>query len=83
LQAQRVLDRFLPATDPDGQRLRSPLNKTGYGTFRPLVRFLARIGQAMGEDQPGGGGSSRGAAPPSRSQADRLFGDAQGIKPPT
>lgn len=83
LQAQRVLDRFLPANTEQGQRLRSTLNKTGYGNFLPFVTLLARLGQAMGEDQPHSGGSSRAFSPPTRSQADRLFGDAQGIRPAT
>ena len=80
--AVRVLDRFLPATEVHGQRLRSVMNKTGYGNFLPLVTLLARIGQAMGEDRPGAG-SARAFQPAPRSQADRLFGDAQGVKPPT
>jgi hypothetical protein len=83
LMANKVLDRFLPATDPQGARLRSTLHKTGYGNFLPLVKLLAGIGKAMSEDQPRMGASAPAFASASRSQADRLFGDAQGIKPPS
>ena len=48
-----VLDRFLPANEPDGKTLRTALNAGGYGNWRPFVRLLARIGKAMGEDSPG------------------------------
>lgn len=48
---QRVLDRFLPASSPEGAALRRNLNKTGLGNYPPLVVLLARIGQAMAEDQ--------------------------------
>jgi hypothetical protein len=48
--ALRVLDRFLPATEPAGAEFRKFLNKTGYGNAPELVRLLSRIGHAMGED---------------------------------
>jgi hypothetical protein len=48
-----VLDRFLPASEPDGKILRTALNAGGYGNWRPFVRLMARIGKAMGEDSPG------------------------------
>ena len=80
--ALRVLDRFLPASEPQGARFRSVMNKSGYGNFLPIVTLLARIGQAMGEDQPGAASSRAFQAQP-RSAAERLFGDAQGVKPPT
>jgi len=51
--ARTVLDRFLPATTPEGQALRLGLTKTGYANYPPLVVLLARIGKAMGEDAPG------------------------------
>lgn len=48
--ALRVLDRFMPATEPAGIEFRALLNKTGYGDHPDVIRFLARIGKAMGED---------------------------------
>lgn len=82
LQAKRFMDRFLPESEPDGRRLREAINKSGYGNWAPLVRMLARAGKAMGEDQ-GTGAAQAGHQPTRRSQADRLFGDAQGVQPPT
>jgi hypothetical protein len=81
--AKRALDRFLPEGSPQGQRFRMAMNKSGYGNFLPLVTLLARIGKAMSEDQPGAGSMARVFSNPQRSQAERLFGDAQGVKPPT
>lgn len=78
LQARRVLDRFLPASDPDGARLRTAINKSGYGDWLPLAKLLARIGKAMGEDSPLAGGQQTVGAPQKRSHADILFGDAPG-----
>lgn len=72
-RANAVLDKFLPASSPEGALLRSGLNKSGYGNYAPMVLLLNRIGAAMGEDRPLGSASS-GAA--KRSHADVLFGDA-------
>ena len=73
LDATRALDRFLPATTEEGKQLRVAMNKSGYGNYRPLVKLLARIGKAMGEDQPGAGGGGAGGGA-RRSHADVLFG---------
>jgi hypothetical protein len=61
--ALRALDRFLPATSAEGQQLRTALNKTGYGTYAPMVLLLARIGKAMGEDTAVIPNTSRQSAP--------------------
>lgn len=82
LLATRVIDRWLPATHPQGQRLRMDLNKSGHGNYLPLVMLLARIGKAMSEDQPGAGAQGRVFTQTHRSQADRLFGDAAGVQKP-
>lgn len=55
-----VLDRFLPASEPHGARLRSDLTRLGLANYPPLAVLLARIGQAMAEDRPAGGGSGPG-----------------------
>lgn len=81
LQAKRFMDRFLPEHEPDGRRLREAINKSGYGNWVPLIKMLARAGKAMGEDH-GTGAAQQGQQPARRSQADRLFGDAAGVKPP-
>jgi hypothetical protein len=52
LNATRALDRFLPATSPEGQEIRALFTRSGYGNYAPLVLMLARIGQAMQEDRP-------------------------------
>ena len=78
--ALRVLDRFLPDREVLGQRFRRDINRSGHGNYLPLVTLLARIGQAMSEDRPGTGATGHVFSPPSRSQADRLFGDAQGVR---
>lgn len=68
-----VLDKFLPATTPEGAELRAVLSKQGLGNYRPMVKLLNNIAKAMGEDPPltdrstGGGGQ--------RSAADILFGN--------
>lgn len=80
LLATRVLDRFLPASHPLGQRFRLDLNKSGHGNYLPLVTLLARIGKAMSEDQPGAGAQGRVFTQTVRSQAERLFGDAAGVQ---
>jgi hypothetical protein len=59
----RALDAFAPATTPDGQAARAFLNKTGLGNQVHLVRVLARIGKALGEDTPIAQAVSRGAQP--------------------
>jgi hypothetical protein len=61
VNATRALDRFLPATTPEGAALRSALNKTGYGNHPSLVLLLSRIGKAMAEDRPLGSGDTGGA----------------------
>jgi len=48
--AIRALDRFLPATTPEGIEFRKYMNATGLGNWPPAVVLLSRIGQAMGED---------------------------------
>lgn len=48
----RALDQFVPATTPEGQALRTFLNKSGLGNNLHLARAFARIGKAMGEDTP-------------------------------
>ena len=60
-RAVSVLDRFLPATEPEGKMLRAGLTKTGFANYPPLIVLLARIGKAMGEDTPGAPGSAGGA----------------------
>ena len=72
-QARAALDRFLPAETPEGQALRSGLDKSGYGNWTPLVLLLARIGKAMGEDRPIGSDASGGGAQP-RDAASVLYG---------
>jgi hypothetical protein len=81
--ALRALDRFFPASEEDGKAFRHVMNKSGWGNNRLLVKFLSRIGKAMSEDQPGSGATGRVFTQSTRSQADRLFGDASGIRPPT
>jgi hypothetical protein len=76
--ASRALDRFLPATTEEGQQLRTAMNKSGYGNYRPLVKLLARIGKAMGEDSPAAGNAGLGGGA-RRSHADVLFGDTAGV----
>jgi hypothetical protein len=44
--AQRVLSRF------GTESFRNALNQTGLGNHPELVRFMAAIGRAMGEDRP-------------------------------
>lgn len=70
--ANRALDRFLPATSAEGTELRSALKKSGYSNYAPLVVLLARIGKAMGEDRAIG--DSAGGTPVARSAAEVLYG---------
>jgi hypothetical protein len=57
-RAVRALDRFLPASSPEGAQLRAVMTKTGYGDYAPLVLLLSRIGNAMAEDRPNLGRST-------------------------
>jgi hypothetical protein len=74
--AMRFLDRFLPATSPEGAEFRAAMVKSGYGNYAPLVLALSRAGKAMGEDRPAIGGVAA-ASGSKRSHADVLFGDAK------
>jgi hypothetical protein len=71
--SNQVLDRFMPATDPDRAALERLLVHDGLGKYRPVVKFLARIGRAMGEDatsiNPRASGDGQ-----RRSAADVMFG---------
>jgi hypothetical protein len=71
--SNQVLDRFMPANDPDRAALERLLVHDGLGKYRPVVKFLARIGRAMGEDatsiNPRASGDGQ-----RRSAADVMFG---------
>jgi hypothetical protein len=73
-RANAVLDKFLPADSPEGQALRSDLNKSGYGNYAPLVLLLARIGKSMSEDTPFAAGAQRSTSAPKRDAAAVLYG---------
>jgi hypothetical protein len=73
-----VLDRFLPATLPEGQTLRSQLNKSGYSNYAPLVLLLARIGKAMSEDKALNTEAARLGEP--KDAATVLYGSAAAAK---
>ena len=75
IQANRALDRFLPADSAEGKTFRSQMAKTGYGNWTPVVLLLARIGKAMGEDTPVGG-LRAGDGGAKKSHAEVLFGGA-------
>ncbi len=74
--ARAVLDKFLPADSPEGQVLRSGLDKTGYGNWTPLVLLLARIGKAMAEDSPIADGARASGAKAPRDAAAVLYGSS-------
>ncbi len=71
-RATRALDRFLPATTPDGAKLRAVLTKSGYGNFAPFVRLLDAIGASMSEDRPIVAPAG-GAAPVRKPTAEVMF----------
>lgn len=54
-----LIDRFLPASEPDGARLRAALKKSGFDSFAPLVTLLARIAKASAEDTSVQGDTTR------------------------
>lgn len=70
--AFKALDRFLPATSPEGAEFRAAMNKSGYGDYAPLVLLLSRIGKAMSEDSPVITDLSRSAA--AVDPVQRLYG---------
>lgn len=72
--AQRALDRFLPADTPDGKALRAVMDKSGYGNYAPLMVLLARIGKSMGEDATLGTHAGGPGAQP-KTLAQRIFPD--------
>jgi hypothetical protein len=73
VQVTRALDRFLPATTPEGAELRMALKKSGYGNYAPLVLLLSRAGKAMGEDRLPATSTSTTPGE-ARSAADVLYG---------
>jgi hypothetical protein len=48
---RRLIDKFLPAGNPDGDKFREDLKTTGLGNYTPLMKFLNNIYKSMGEDQ--------------------------------
>ena len=68
--SRRVVEKF---ATPEFVQM---LNDSGYGNHPELVRVFARIGRAIGEDQPGG--SNPGGKPSKKSAEDVLYGS-----PPT
>jgi hypothetical protein len=69
--ATAAMTKFAPAGTPLGDQLRRDLVKTGFGNKLSVVSFLARIGKAMAEDQPGGSG---GTDAQTRDAAQILYG---------
>lgn len=68
--AMRVIDSFLPATEPEGVEFRRVMNESGYGNWTPLLLLLARVGKTMGED---GGLGHRPAGGAPKSAAESLW----------
>jgi hypothetical protein len=62
--ARAALDRLRPKGTPQGDALRTLLDKSGYGNHLAVISLLADIGKAMAEDSPiaSVGASSGGAA---------------------
>jgi hypothetical protein len=71
-RAKLVMDKHLPATEPDGARLRKDLAKLGLTNYSPLVVLLSRIGKDYVEDSPAGGGTG---AVGQKSTEDTLWPD--------
>jgi len=69
--ATAAMTKFAPIGTPLGDALRRDLVKTGFGNKLSVVSFLARIGKAMAEDQPGGSGSEDATT---RDAAEILYG---------
>lgn len=55
--ARLALDRFAPKGTAEGDAFRRDLEKSGYGNKLTVFAFLARLGKALGEDRPTGGGT--------------------------
>ena len=53
---KRAMDKFAP----EGSKLRTLLNESGYGNHPEWVRFVSAIGKAMAEDRAGGLGTGGG-----------------------
>lgn len=77
--AQRVIDTFMPSTKgADGKEVLHPmrvmLRETGFGNHPEVVKFLNRVGLAMGEDKgPNGGGPASGT----KSAESILYGETK------
>jgi hypothetical protein len=69
----RAMDKFLPASAPEGTAFRAALNKSGYGDYAPLVLLLSRIGKAMREDSPPGSGTHALHTPVERVSDEEAF----------
>jgi hypothetical protein len=62
-RAKAFMDKLLPATEPDGARLRRDLQRLGLSNYPPLVVLLARAGAAMAEDSPVAGSTATNTGP--------------------
>jgi hypothetical protein len=71
--ARKALDKFLPANSPERVAFDALLNKTGYGSYAPVV-LLSRAGKSMSEDRPlGGGHTGRETAQTADARLSRMF----------
>jgi hypothetical protein len=70
--ARAALDRLRPKGTPQGDALRTLLDKSGYGNHLAVISLLADIGKAMAEDSPIASiGASSGA--PATSEAAAFY----------
>lgn len=75
-RARSVLDRYMPAGTPHGDRLRRAFDLQGYGNFAPLVVLFSRIGKDLAEDtglSRQGGGGGHGPATTTEAAAAKLY----------
>lgn len=75
-RARSVLDRYMPAGTPHGDRLRRAFDLQGYGNFAPLVVLFSRIGKDLAEDTGltrQGGGGGHGPATTTEAAAAKLY----------
>jgi hypothetical protein len=73
--ALRVLDRYMPASDPLRGRLDTEFAKTGMDHYLPVRVLLSRLGAAMREDRPGINQGGIGGGPGRKDTADVMFGN--------
>lgn len=71
--AKQFMDKILPASEPDGARLRRDLSRLGLSNYSPLIVLLSRAGKLTAEDAPNAGAGAGAGGIVEKSTEDALW----------